>query len=55
MSEFDLVCADAWMVHLSSMGFFMGWMAGSILFSCLAQEFGELPAPACSCADAGCL
>ena len=43
VSEFDLVCADSWMLHVSNMGFFVGWTAGSILFSCLAQEFGEGP------------
>ena len=41
VSEFDLICADGWMVHLSNMGFFLGWTAGSVIFSCLAQQYGE--------------
>lgn len=41
VSEWDLICGDGWMQHLSNMGFFVGWIAGSLIFSWLAEEFGE--------------
>ena len=40
VSEWDLTCGDGWMLHLSNMGFFVGWIAGSLIFGWLAEEFG---------------
>ena len=42
VSDFDLICGNGWMLHLANLGFFMGWLAGSQVFSWLADEFGEL-------------
>ena len=48
VSEWDLICADAWMLHLGNMGFFVGWIAGSLIFGWLAEEFGErMCSPVC--------
>jgi hypothetical protein len=36
------------MLHLSNMGFFVGWIAGSLFFGLLAEEFGESRPPTVS-------
>lgn len=40
MSDWDLICGDAWKVQLVNMAFFLGELGGALIFSWLAEEFG---------------
>ena len=46
VSEWDLVCRDAWKAQATNSGFFLGFLIGAALFGFLADRCGALrPVP----------
>lgn len=40
MSDWDLICGDAWKLQVVNTAFFVGALGGAVTFSWLAEEFG---------------
>lgn len=40
MSDWDLICGDAWKLQVVNTAFFVGALGGAVIFSWLAEEFG---------------
>lgn len=40
-TQFDLVCEKEWLIGFASTIFFLGWMAGGIVFGWFADNFGR--------------
>ena len=40
MSDWNLICGDAWKLQVVNTAFFVGALGGAVIFSWLAEEFG---------------